>query len=457
MEFDPALLSRIQFAANITFHILFPTITIAMGWILLFFKLRFNRTRDYKWMECYFFWTKVFALCFALGVVTGITMSFQFGTNWPGFMMTVGNIAGPLLAYEVLTAFFLEATFLGIMFFGFRRVPGWLHTLATVLVAGGTTLSAFWIIALNSWMQTPAGFEMIDGVAHAKDWMQIIFNPSMPYRLVHMLIASALTAAFLVAGISAFRYLYEDRKPAVLAALKTGVYLAAVLIPIQVFVGDLHGLNTLHYQPQKVAAMEALWETRTEAPLVLFALPDEESRTNKFSIELPGVASLILSHQWSGEIKGLNEFDDHPPVAPVFYAFRIMVGTGLLMLATAWGGAALLWRRGALPPLLLKSLIVMTFSGWVATISGWYVTEIGRQPYLVQGVLKTADAVGPVAGHTVAFTLAAYLCLYVFLLLAFITTLFYMAKKAKTIEDNDPVNDAAGEWGAAILAKGETK
>ena len=455
MEFDPALLSRIQFAANITFHILFPTITIALGWILLFFKLRYNRTKDSKWMECYFFWTKIFALCFAIGVVTGITMSFQFGTNWPGFMMKVGNIAGPLLAYEVLTAFFLEATFLGIMFFGFRRVPGWLHTLATILVAGGTTLSAFWIIALNSWMQTPAGFEMIDGVAHATNWLEIIFNPSMPYRLTHMLLASALTASFLVAGVSAFRWLYEDRKPAVLAALKTGVYLAAILIPIQIFVGDAHGLNTLKHQPQKVAAMEALWETRTEAPLVLFALPDAANKTNRWALEVPGLASLILSHEWAGEIKGLNEFKEHPPVAPVFWAFRFMVGVGLLMLAVSWISALALWRN-KLNPALCKILIGMTFAGWVATVSGWYVTEIGRQPYLVQGILKTVDAVGPVTGEKVAFSLAAYLALYAFLLTAFITTLFYMAKKAKTLEDNDPVNAAQGDWGAAIAAtKGE--
>lgn len=452
MEFDPALLSRIQFAANITFHILFPTITIALGWILLFFKLRYNRTKDNKWMECYFFWTKIFALCFALGVVTGITMSFQFGTNWPGFMMKVGNIAGPLLAYEVLTAFFLEATFLGIMFFGFRKVPGWLHTLATILVAGGTTLSAFWIIALNSWMQTPAGFEMIDGVAHATNWFDIIFNPSMPYRLAHMLLASALTASFLVAGVSAFRWLYEDRKPAVLAALKTGIYLAAFLIPVQIFVGDMHGLNTLEHQPQKVAAMEALWETRTEAPLVLFAFPNETTRTNDWAIEIPGLASLILSHEWAGEIKGLNDFEEHPPVAPVFYAFRIMIGMGVLMLAISWTSAFLLKRKDGLPPLVCKMVIAMTFSGWIATVSGWYVTEIGRQPYLVSGVLKTVDAVGPITGDKVAFSLVAYLILYVFLLIAFITTVFHMAKKAKTLEDSNPVNPAQGEWGAAIAA-----
>ena len=241
---DALLLARIQFAANISFHILFPTITIALGWVLLFFKLRFNATRDEKWMDAYRFWVKIFALSFALGVVSGITMSFQFGTNWPGFMEKVGNVAGPLLAYEVLTAFFLEATFLGIMLFGFRRVPGWVHTTATVLVAFGTTMSAFWILVLNSWMHTPAGFELRDGIVHATDWWAIIFTPSLPYRLAHMLIASGLTCAFLIAGLSAWRWLRGDRAPGVAAALRTGVVLAAVLAPTQLVVGDLHGLNT---------------------------------------------------------------------------------------------------------------------------------------------------------------------------------------------------------------------
>ena len=268
---DALALARIQFAANISFHILFPTITIAMAWFLLFFKLRFLRTRDEKWMRAYGFWVKVFALTFAMGVVSGITMSFQFGTNWPGFMNTVGNIAGPLLAYEVLTAFFLEATFLGIMLFGRRRVSERMHTLATFLVAFGTTMSAVWILVLNSWMQTPAGFEMINGQAHASDWLAIVFNPSFPYRFSHMLLASGLTAGFLVSGLSAYRYLRGDRGTDVMAALRSGVFVTAVLIPIQVFVGDQHGLNTLAHQPAKIAAIEAVWKTERGAPLLLFA------------------------------------------------------------------------------------------------------------------------------------------------------------------------------------------
>ncbi|MEJ0062118.1 MAG: cytochrome ubiquinol oxidase subunit I [Alphaproteobacteria bacterium] len=431
MALDPALLPRVQFAANITFHILFPSITIALGWILLFFKYRYDRTKDYYWMESYFFWTKIFALCFAIGIVTGVTMSFQFGTNWPGFMTTVGNIAGPLLAYEVLTAFFLEATFLGIMLFGFRRVPGWAHDLATFLVAAGTTLSAFWILALNSWMQTPAGFEMIGGKAHATDWLRIIFNPSFPYRLVHMLLASGLTAAFLVAGLSAYRWLRNDRGPDVMGALKTGVYLAALLIPAQILAGDLHGLNTLHHQPQKVAAMEALWETAQGAPLVLFGIPNEGRRANDYAIEIPHGASLILTHRWDGEVKGLNEFpDNHPPVAPVFWAFRIMIGTGILMLLISWTAAFYLKRHGDIRPWLARALVGMAFSGWLAVVAGWYVTEIGRQPWLVAGVLKTAAAVSTVPQSMVGFTLALYLIVYAVLFVAFIAAVFHMARKA---------------------------
>jgi cytochrome d ubiquinol oxidase subunit I len=402
-----------------------------LAWVLLFFKWRFNRSQDEKWMDAYRFWVKIFALTFALGVVSGITMSFQFGTNWPGFMETVGNIAGPLLAYEVLTAFFLEATFLGIMLFGFRRVSNRVHTLATFLVAAGTTASAFWIMVLNAWMHTPAGFEMRDGVAHALNWGQIIFNPSMPYRLAHMLLASGLTVAFLVAGVSAYRWLRQDRSPAVMAALRTGVTLGAVLIPLQIIMGDLHGLNTLKYQPAKIAAIEGVWETEQGVPLLLFAVPDEEERKNHFEIGIPKAASLILTHEWDGEIKGLNEFEgQHPPVAPLFYGFRIMVGVGMLMLLVSWWGVWQLRRQGSPNVWLSRALLGMTFSGWVATVAGWYVTEIGRQPYLVYGVLKTSEAASGVPGPMIALTLALYLTVYLALTAAYISVVFYLARKA---------------------------
>nr|WP_136250722.1 cytochrome ubiquinol oxidase subunit I [Ningiella ruwaisensis] len=446
--FDVLILSRIQFAANISFHILFPTITIALGWLLFYFKVRYDLSKHPVWMRAYRFWVKVFALSFALGVVSGITMSFQFGTNWPGFMETVGNIAGPLLAYEVLTAFFLEATMLGIMLFGFRKVPGWAHTGATFLVAFGTTMSAFWILVLNSWMQTPQGFEMREGVAHATDWFAIIFNPSFPYRFTHMLMASALTVCFLVAGISAYRIYRGDDKKAPRLTLKTALFTAALLAPTQAFIGDLHGLNTLEYQPQKVAAMEGLWETEKGAPLVLFGIPDEDTKTNRFSLEVPNLASLILKHDINGELKGLNEFEgEHPPVKPVFFGFRIMVGMGLLMIAVAWWTSFSLKRRKRLSKLQLMVLIGMTFSGWIATLAGWYVTEIGRQPYLVSGVLKTADAVTPIAGSNVMFTLLAYLSLYVVLLIAYIRTLFVLANRAVKEEEYDLAVPGLGEQG----------
>ena len=439
---DALILARIQFAANISFHILFPTITIALCWILLYFKLQFHRSGDESWMTAYAFWVKIFALSFALGVVSGITMSFQFGTNWPGFMETVGNVAGPLLAYEVLTAFFLEATFLGIMLFGSKRVPPWLHTLSTALVAFGTSLSAFWIIVLNSWMHTPAGFEMIDGQAHVTNWMEVIFNPSMPYRFTHMMIASGLTACFLVAGLSAYRLLRNDKTAGVRKAMKTAVYGAALLVPIQIFVGDLHGLNTFEHQPQKIAAMEGVWETEQGAPLLLFAIPDTETQQNHYEISIPKLASLVLTHDLNGEIQGINSFENAPPVAPLFFGFRIMVGIGILMLLVAWYTAYKLVRYNVLPRLTLRVLVAMTFSGWIATLAGWYVTEIGRQPWLVQGVLATSNAAGSAPASNIAASLTLYLSLYAVLLVAYISTLFYLARVAST----PPVYDSPDKY-----------
>ncbi len=428
---DPFLLARLQFAANITFHILFPTISISLGWALLFFKKRFVATGQAHWMNAYQFWVKVFALTFALGVVSGVTMSFQFGTNWPGFMNTVGNVAGPLLAYEVLTAFFLEATMLGIMLFGRGRVSERVHTMATWLVAIGTTMSAFWILALNSWMHTPAGFEMINGQAHVTSWMQVIFNPSFPYRLTHMLIASGLTVSFLLAGISAYRWLRADRGADVRATMKVGVYAAALLIPLQIVVGDLHGLNTLEHQPAKLAAMEGIWDTQKGAPAVLFALPDQATQSNRYEISIPNLASLYLTHDWNGEIKGIKDFGEmHPPVAPVFWAFRVMVGVGMLMLAVSWYSAWRLRSDNEIRPWLARVLVAMTFAGWVALIAGWYVTEIGRQPWLVSGVLTAAQAASAVPAAHIALTLSLYLMLYVALLVAYVRVVFYLARKA---------------------------
>ena len=426
------ILARMQFAANITFHILFPTITIALGWILFFFRMRFKATRDAAWEEAYYFWTKVFALTFALGVVSGITMSFQFGTNWPGFMEKAGNIAGPLLGYEVLTAFFLEATFLGVMLFGRGRVSERTHLIATFLVAFGTTMSAFWIVSLNSWMQTPVGFEVVNGKMFPTDWLAILFNPSFPYRFIHMLLASGLTASFVVAGVSAWQVLKKVDSKATHKALTTALTAAAVLIPIQIFVGDMHGVNTLKYQPAKIAAIEGIWNTEKGAPLTLFAWPDKVSKSNLYAIEVPKLASLILTHDLDGEIKGLNEFDGkHPPVAPVFWAFRVMIGMGSMMLLVSWTGMYFLRKRtvSTLPKIYLRALAIMAFSGWIATVAGWYVTEIGRQPYIVYGVITVAETAAQHAPAMIGLTLTAYLALYVFLLCAYVFVVKGLSEK----------------------------
>lgn len=439
---ETLMLSRIQFAANISFHILFPTITIALAWVMVFFKWRFVRTQAQLWLDLYYFWVKIFALTFALGVVSGITMSFQFGTNWPGFMERVGNVAGPLLGYEVMTAFFMEATFLGVMLFGRGRVPEWVHTLATVLVAIGTSLSAFWILVLNSWMHTPAGYEVIEGIVHVTSWKEVIFNPSMPYRLVHMLLASLLTASFVIAGISAYQFLRNAQLEAAKVGLRVGIILAAIAIPIQIFVGDLHGLNTLKHQPAKIAAMEGVWDTEQGAPLLLFAWPDEATRSNHFELGIPKLASLILTHDLDGEIVGLNQFaPDHPPVKPLFFGFRIMVGIGVLMLLVSWFGAWRLIRKKTLPKFYLYTVIAMTFSGWVATLAGWYVTEIGRQPWLVSGVLRTSDAVTAIGSGSVVLSLAMYLTIYAVLLVAYIHTLFYLARQFSTGITIQPIDE----------------
>lgn len=426
---DALLLARAQFALNIGFHILFVSISLALAWILVFFRIKYARTGKARWLNAFNLWTRVFALTFAVGVVTGIVMSFQFGTNWPGYMNTVGNIAGPLLAYEVLTAFFLEAAFLGVMLFGFSRVPGWVHVGATLLVAIGTTLSAFWILALNSWMQTPVGYQYDGEELIIGGWLQVIFNPSFPLRLTHMLMASGVTAAFVVAGLSALRLLRAPHDKAAYVTWRTGAVIAAVLAPAQLVVGDLHGLNTLEHQPAKIAAMEALWETRTQAPLVLFAVPDQEEQRNRHVISVPRLGSLILGHRFDAEIRGLKEFaPDIPPVAPVFFAFRVMVGLGLLMIAVAlWG--VLRTRHGHQPSRpMLRVFALFTFAGWVAVVAGWMVTEIGRQPWLVYGMLRTEDALGPVGPAKLGASLTAYLIVYGVLLLSYIVVITHLAR-----------------------------
>ncbi len=461
---DALILARMQFAANISFHILFPTISIGLGWLLLFFRWRYLLARADRpidaegWLAAYRFFTKVFALTFALGVVSGITMSFQFGTNWPGYMEQVGNVAGPLLGFEVLTAFFLEAGFLGVMLFGHGKVSERIHLMATFFVAFGTSLSAFWILALNSWMQTPTGYEIRDGVFHVLSWVDVIFNPSFPYRFTHMMLASALTCAFLLIGLSAWQMLKGVGQHSAPRVLRTGLTLGALLIPLQIFVGDQHGLNTLEHQPAKVAAMEGLWKTEKGAPLLLFAIPDAKQRMNHAEIAIPNLASLILTHDLDGEVKGLDSFGtDHPPPLPVFFAFRVMVGIGMLMLAVSWLGWWMFkraqWQAQRLPRPLLWVFAGMTFSGWLATLAGWYVTEIGRQPFVVYGLVRTADVASTVPSAMIGLTLVLYLVLYVALILAYVAVLKYMAEKPEQTEQQQAADEASTPAGSASPAR----
>ena len=415
---DTLILSRIQFAANISFHILFPLISIGLGWMLLFFKLRYNASSDGAWMRAYFTWVKVFALSFAMGVVTGVTMSFQFGTNWPGYMEKAGNIAGPLLGYEVLTAFFLEAGFLGVMLFGMQKVGRRLHFFATLMVAIGTFISAFWILSVNSWMQTPTGYAInADGqFVPAAGWAAIIFNPSFPYRLVHTVIAAYLTTALAVGAVGAWHLLKDSRQEHARKMFSMAMWMAALVAPVQILVGDAHGLNTLEHQPAKVMAMEGHYQSHPDgAPLVLFGIPNDAEQRMVHAVEIPKLSSLILKHDFDAPLKGLDTIapENRPPVRVVFWTFRVMVGLGFLMLLL--GACSLLaratrklydWRW------LLRFALVMGPAGFIAVIAGWMTTEVGRQPFTVYGLLRTADSMSPLAAPAVATSLIAFIIVY---------------------------------------------
>ena len=418
MDLDPVLLARIQFAFTISFHIIFPSFTIGLAAYIATLEVLWVSTGREVYGRLSSFWTKIFAVSFGMGVVSGIVLSYEIGTNWSRFSVAFGNVIGPLMGYEVLSAFFLEATFLGILLFGANRVPKWLHVTSAIVVAIGTSLSAFWILSANSWMHTPAGHEMRAGVAYPRDWIAIVFNPSFPYRLAHMLNASYLTAGFVVLAVGA-RYLVagkfeEDGR----TMLKMAVGLLAVLAPLQLLIGDQHGLNTLKHQPTKIAAIEAHWDSKDRGDFYIFAWPDEKAETNRFALAIPHGSSLVLTHSWNGKIPALKDVprDQRSPVPNVFFAFRIMLAIGLFMIASALFGAFLWWRGRLFETRWYLRIMAHTWwTGFVAIIAGWVVTESGRQPWIVQGIMRTAAAASSVSGQAVAISLTLFVVVYTFI------------------------------------------
>jgi cytochrome d ubiquinol oxidase subunit I len=449
MDLDPLLLSRIQFAVAVSFHILFPAFTIGLASWLVVLEAAWRITGRTLYLELSEFWTKIFAVSFGMGVVSGVVMSFQFGTNWSRLSDAAGNVLGPLLNYEVITAFFLEASFLGIMLFGRRRVPSWLHFFATCAVALGTLISAFWILSANSWMHTPTGHELRDGTFYVVSWWEVVFNPSFPYRLAHMVTAAFLTTAFVVAGVSAWHLLEGRIVPHARHGYAMALGLIVVLAPLQIVLGDLHGLNTFEHQPAKVAAMEGHWETREGAPLILFALPDQDAAENRFEVAIPKLGSLILTHELDGRVPGLKEWapEDRPYVPLVFFAFRLMVGIGLVMVTVAGIAVVLALRRRLYEASWFHRVSVACLPlGFVALLAGWVTTESGRQPWVVYNLMRTADAVTPaVTGGAVATSLAAFVIVYG---LIFPAGVYYMVRLVQ--RGPQPTPEAAEEPGPPI-------
>jgi cytochrome d ubiquinol oxidase subunit I len=412
---DPVLLARIQFGFTISFHIIFPSFTIGLAAYIATLLGMWLRTGQERYNLLARFWTKIFAVSFAMGVVSGIVLSYQFGTNWSRFSVVTGNVIGPAIGYEVLTAFFLEATFLGVLLFGWNRVPPWVSTFSAAVVAFGTAVSAFWILSANSWMQTPTGHEVRDGIAYPVDWLAIIFNPSFPYRLAHMLTAAYLTTAFVVLAVGA-RYLVAERHEAQARTMvRMAIGMIAVLAPLQLFIGDQHGLNTLKHQPMKIAAIEAHWDGSKPGDFHIIAWPDEKNETNRFAISIPRGSSLILTHDPNGLFPGLKSVppQDRPPVLVPFYAFRVMVGIGTLMILTGLFGAFIWWRGTLFETRWYLRLVQHGWPlGFIAVLCGWLTTEVGRQPWIAYGILRTADATSPVAAGSVLATLVLFVLVY---------------------------------------------
>jgi cytochrome d ubiquinol oxidase subunit I len=452
MDFDPVLLARLQFAFTISFHIIFPSFTIGLSAYIATLHVTAWWTGRGRFRRIAHFWTRIFAVSFGMGVVSGVVLSYQLGTNWSRFSHANGKIIGPLAGYEVLSAFFLEASFLAILLFGEKRVPRWLHVLSAVIVAAGTAMSAFWILSANSWMHTPAGHEMRDGVAYPLDWVAIVFNPSFPYRFAHMLNASYLTAGFVVLAVAARYLVAGTHVEEARTMLRMAIGLLIILAPLQVLLGDLHGLNTLKHQPIKIAAIEAHWDGSKPGDFHIFAWPDEKAETNRFAISVPRGSSLVLTHDPNGLFPGLKDVKpaDRPPVIPVFFAFRIMIAIGFFMPAAILLGA-LLWWRGALfsARWYLRVMAHTWWLGFVAVIAGWVTTESGRQPWIVQGILRTADATSPVIGSAIAVTFALFIMVYGIVFSAGIYVINRLIAKGLTTGDEEPPGLSIGRTLAA--------
>lgn len=441
---DPALLSRIQFGFTASFHMIWPALTIGLVLFLVILEALWLATGKNTYIVIYKFWVKIFALAFAMGVVTGIPLAFEFGTNFSELSRVAGPILGPLLSVEVMTAFFLEAAFIGVMLFGFGRVSKWVHFMATLLVCIGTHNSAFWILVANSWLQTPTGAEMVGDIFEVTSWRDVILNPSMIYRFPHMLFASYITGMLAVSGLAAWYLLRNRNRDFAIKTIRIAVVTLAIITPMQIFLGDSQGLNIKENQPLKVAAMEGLWETSRGAPLVLFAIPDAESETNKFSVEIPKLSSFILTHSWDGEVKGLKDWpkEDRPNVSLVFFFFRIMVGLGMLYAAVSLFGLFLVFRKRLIHTnWFLKVLLFLSPTGILATLSGWYVTEFGRQPWIIYNFLRTRDAASILPSVSIVISLTAITVIY---LLMFWSFLYY--SKTQILKGPEKLHEDDNEW-----------
>ncbi|NGP52435.1 cytochrome ubiquinol oxidase subunit I [Thioalkalivibrio sp. XN8] len=429
MELDPLFISRVQFAFVVSFHAIFPVFTIGLASYIALLEAIYYKTDDPSWLKLSKFWTKIFAIVFGMGVVSGIVMAFQFGTNWSNFSYSASNFLGPILAYEVVTAFFLEATFLGVLLFGREKVPRGLHLFAACMVALGTFVSSFWILSANSWMQTPAGVEMVDGMIQMTSWTQAIFNSSFPYRFAHVALASFITGGFVVAGVSAWYLLRGRHGDIAEKALKMCVIMLAIATPLQLLSGDMHGLNTLEEQPVKVAAMEGNWETGPNVPLLLFAIPDMANETNHLELGIPNGASLILKHSADGVVPGLKSVppEERPPVGVTFWSFRLMVAIGTLMILVSLTAAFKLWRGTLYQSSgLLRIFSLMIPLPFVAVVAGWFVTEVGRQPWIIQGMMTVGEGLTPsLTGWMALVTLLGYIAVYA---VVFAAGLHYLRK-----------------------------